>query len=59
MVSNDLGEQISMAKRKSEEFKNVNAIWPNYDVVLYTGTLTAGVSFEVAHFDLSINVLNV
>lgn len=36
---------------KSAHFSNVNVEWCKYDVVIYTPTLTAGVSFEAKHFD--------
>lgn len=36
---------------KSAHFSNVNETWTAYDVVIYTPTLTAGVSFEAHHFD--------
>ena len=36
---------------KKEHFSNVNKYWSQYDVVIYTPTVSAGVSFEVAHFD--------
>lgn len=32
------------------ELADVDASWVNYDVVIYTPTITAGVSFEKAHF---------
>ena len=32
-------------------FHNVNESWKNYDIIIYTPTVTAGVSFEVEHFD--------
>jgi hypothetical protein len=36
---------------KLEHFANVNKSWVKYDVVIYTPTVTAGVSFEARHFD--------
>ncbi len=36
-------------------FKDVDAYWYDCDILLYTNTLTAGVSFEGVHFDVSIN----
>lgn len=36
---------------KAEHFANVNEWWAKYDVIVYTPTVTAGVSFEMAHFD--------
>lgn len=35
---------------KAKHFANVNEWWSKYDVVIYTPTVTAGVSFESAHF---------
>ncbi len=35
---------------KREHFSNVNAYWVNYDVLVYTPTISAGVSFEQKHF---------
>jgi len=36
---------------KSRDFANVRECWTECDVLIYTPTLTAGVSFEEAHFD--------
>ena len=44
-----------MALAKHEDFKNVNDIWSDYDLIIHTGTLTAGISYELQHFDMSIN----
>lgn len=46
MIDSDNGESKSMAKIKKEDFQDVNKIWTKYDLVIYTSTLTAGVSFE-------------
>lgn len=35
---------------KREHFADVNHWWQQYDIIIYTPTITAGVSFEVAHF---------
>ena len=45
-----------MAQIKSEDFKNVNIAWANCDVLIYTGTLTAGISFELNRFDTFIAI---
>ncbi len=36
---------------KTAHFADVNQWWSKYDVVIYTPTVTAGVSFETRHFD--------
>ena len=36
---------------KKEHFSNVHEFWSKYDVLIYTPTVSAGVSFELAHFD--------
>jgi hypothetical protein len=41
----------TLASEKKEHFANVNLYWQNCDVLLYTPTVSAGVSFEVQHFD--------
>lgn len=42
----------SMLKMKNDIFKNdINDTIINYDVFIYTSSLTAGVSIEVCHFD--------
>jgi hypothetical protein len=46
----------SMAKIKSEDFKDVHTAWANVDLLIYTGTLTAGISFEINHFDCLIGI---
>lgn len=46
----------SMALIKHNDFKNVNESWKDIDVLIYTGTLTAGISFELEHFDCLIGI---
>jgi hypothetical protein len=36
---------------KREHFSDVNKHWSQYDVLVYTPTVSAGVSFELKHFD--------
>lgn len=36
---------------KKEHFNNVRDYWSEYDVLLYTPTITAGVSYEEIHYD--------
>jgi hypothetical protein len=36
---------------KREHFSDVNLHWARYDVLIYTPTVSAGVSFEQKHFD--------
>lgn len=36
---------------KREHFSNVDEYWSEYDVVIFTPTVTAGVSFERSHYD--------
>lgn len=38
-------------QEKQEHFNNVNEYWKQYDVIIYTPTVSAGVSFEEEHFD--------
>lgn len=35
-----------------KDFENVNDRFVEYDVLIYTPTLTAGVSFDISHFDV-------
>ncbi len=46
---NDAGKINGKSKAliKSEDFADVNTAWANCDVLIYTGTLTAGISFEL------------
>jgi len=37
-------------EQKVRIFENVDSEWVNYDIVIYTPTITAGVSFEVPYF---------
>jgi hypothetical protein len=50
------GEQEGLKNHKDikdEHFKDVNTYWVNYDVVLHSSTVTAGVSFDVKdYFDM-------
>jgi len=36
---------------------NPNGIWKNYDVLIYSPSITAGVSFELLHFDEQVSYL--
>jgi len=36
---------------KKEHFSNVNEYWMQYDILIYTPTCSAGVSFEQIHYD--------
>ena len=36
---------------KKEHFSNVHTYWSDLDVLIYTPTVSAGVSFELEHFD--------
>jgi hypothetical protein len=36
---------------KKEHFANVDEFWSTYDIMIYTPTVSAGVSFERCHFD--------
>jgi len=38
-------------REKKEHFGDVDKYWSQYDVMIYTPTISAGVSFESAHFD--------
>jgi hypothetical protein len=38
------------AKEKNEHFRDVDNYWALYDVLIYTPTVSAGVSFEVKHY---------
>jgi len=46
----------SMAKIKAEDFTDVNKAWADCDILIYTGTLTAGISFELERFDSFIGI---
>lgn len=37
---------------------NVNKLWVEYDIVLYSPTITAGVNFDTVHFDTMFVVLS-
>jgi Origin of replication binding protein len=41
----------TLNSEKREHFGDVNEYWSKYDVLIYTPTITAGVSFERRHFD--------
>jgi hypothetical protein len=42
--------ETSQAEKK-DHFADVNSHWADYDVLIYTPTVSAGVSFEVKHYD--------
>jgi len=45
-----LFDRYMSQEQKNKVFKNVDTEWVNYDIVIYTPTITAGVSFEVPYF---------
>lgn len=40
----------TLQSEKREHFGNVDAYWAQYDVLIYTPTVSAGVSFETKHY---------
>lgn len=40
------------ADEKREHFADVHRFWSSYDVIIYTPTVSAGISFEAEHFDM-------
>lgn len=46
------------ATTKSIHFEDVNTHWKNYDIIIYTPTMSAGVSFEEDHFDVLFGYFN-
>ena len=40
------------ASTKKEHFADVKTFWKQFDILIYTPTLTAGVSFEEEHYDI-------
>jgi hypothetical protein len=49
-------EGQSMNKVKALHLKDVNTHFAQYQCVLYTASISAGISFEADHFDTSVNV---
>lgn len=49
------GKEILMSDLKKTHFSELE-IWGNYDVVIYTGVITAGVNFDFDHFDRFIAI---
>lgn len=45
-------------KIKAQHFANVNKYWKNYDIIIATPVVTAGVSFEEEHFDCVYGLFN-
>lgn len=41
---------LTNPKEKDEDLRNVNTAWKKYNVVIYTPTITSGISFEEKHF---------
>lgn len=44
----------NMATIKHRDFKDVNEAWKDVDLLVYTSTLTAGISFNLKRFDTLI-----
>ena len=53
----DAGE-MTQQDLKARDFDDVNRYWMQYQVVIHTSSVTAGISFEQEHFDHQINVFN-
>ncbi len=51
-------EGFTQQELKDEHFVDVNKFWTKYQVVIHTSTVTAGISFDLPHFDIQINVFN-
>ena len=50
----------SDAKKKSKDLKNVNEEWIEYDVIIYSPTIEAGVSFDIPNYFYKIfGIINV
>lgn len=43
---------------RTEHFSNVDKYWGNLDVLIYTPTVSAGISFEKSHFDMVFAYFN-
>jgi len=41
----------TLMSEKRKHFSDVNSYWSQYDVLIYTPSVTAGVSFELEHYD--------
>uniref|UniRef100_A0A6C0LJW5 Replication origin-binding protein domain-containing protein n=1 Tax=viral metagenome TaxID=1070528 RepID=A0A6C0LJW5_9ZZZZ len=63
----DIQSYTALSKQlDKQELKDVNYNWSQYDVVMYSPTITAGISYEKVHFDqvfclfsnMSCNVLS-
>lgn len=42
----------TLASERREHFSDVNLYWAQYDVLVFTPTVSAGVSFEIPHYDV-------
>lgn len=42
----------TLASERREHFSDVNLYWSQYDVLVFTPTVSAGVSFEMPHYDV-------
>lgn len=56
-------EEVKISKeyhfeRKRRDLLNVNENWSQADLVLYTGTLTAGIDMSISHFHENISVFS-
>ena len=51
-------QQTNRKKEISDTLNDVNTEWLKYDVVLYSPTIQAGLSFEQKHFDYCYGIFN-
>jgi len=46
-----------MGNHKDQQLKDPNNHWTQLDLLVYTGTISAGISFTKKHFDLHVGIL--
>lgn len=51
---NKIGKKMALIK--SDDFKDIKSAWAGCHLLIYTGTLSAGVSFEDLNFDVLIGI---
>jgi len=55
---NDNTDTLNKSIKKIETIKNTDEVWSKYDIVIYTATITCGISFNKLHFNSTMVYLN-
>lgn len=56
-VFEQFGQVQTMGSHKDQQLQDPNKYWCDLDLLVYTGTISAGISFTKKHFDIHYGIL--